>query len=108
MKKKWLIGLGSILGVLLLITMLCHTFKKTNLEPSEEVSSTFKKKVRFEAVPTIYLHGYGAGARSTAGMIAYAQQHNGAHKVLTARISANGKVDLREVGPALLNDHLFK
>ena len=99
MKKKWLIGLGSILGVLLLITMLCHTFKKTSPQPDEEVSSTFKKKVRFEAVPTIYLHGYGAGARSTAGMIAYAQQHNGAHKVLTARISASGKVDLQGSWP---------
>lgn len=99
MKKKWLIGL-SILGLLLITIVLFHAFEQKNSHTAtDEVSSANTEKAHFKATPTIYLHGYGAGARSTAGMIAYAQQHNGAHKVLTARISASGKVDLRGSWP---------
>ena len=95
MKKKWLIGL-SILGLLLITIVLFHTYEQKNSHTAtEEVSSANTKKAYFKATPTIYLHGYGAGARSSAGMIAYAERYNGAHKVLTAKISPAGKVELQ-------------
>ena len=96
MKKKWLIGLSSIFVLLLIITVLFHTYEQKNSHmATEEVSSGNMKKTHFIATPTIYLHGYGAGAHSSAGMIAYAERHNGAHKVLTAKISPTGKVELQ-------------
>lgn len=49
---------------------------------------------RSESIPTLYMHGYGAGARSSNGMIAYASNHQGATKVLTARIDSDGHVTL--------------
>ena len=95
MKKKWLIGL-SILGLLLITIVLFHAFEQKNSHTAtDEVSSANTEKAHFKATPTIYLHGYGAGARSSAGMIAYAEQHNDAHKVLTAKISPAGKVELQ-------------
>ena len=96
MKKKWLIGVSSILGLLLVTIVLFHTYEqKSSHTDTEEVNSGNTKKAHFKATPTIYLHGYGAGARSSAGMIAYAEQHNDAHKVLTAKISPAGKVELQ-------------
>ena len=95
MKKKWLIGV-SILGLLLITIVLFHAFEQKNSHTAtDEVSSVNTEKAHFKATPTIYLHGYGAGARSSAGMIAYAERHNGAHKVLTAKISPAGKVELQ-------------
>lgn len=49
---------------------------------------------RSASVPTLYLHGYGAGANSAKSMMAYAQAHQGATKVLVARISPQGRVRL--------------
>lgn len=49
---------------------------------------------RSGSIPTLYMHGYGAGPRSTDGMINYAVKHQGATKVLVARISSSGNVTL--------------
>ncbi|UQS82428.1 alpha/beta hydrolase [Bombilactobacillus folatiphilus] len=48
-----------------------------------------------ESVPTLYLHGYGAGAKSTDYWINYAKKHDQAQKVLTAVVSPQGKVKLQ-------------
>lgn len=67
MKKKWLIGVSSILGLLLVTIVLFHTYEqKSSHTDTEEVNSGNTKKAHFKATPTIYLHGYGAGARSSA------------------------------------------
>ncbi|MDI6666720.1 alpha/beta hydrolase [Leuconostoc falkenbergense] len=47
---------------------------------------------RSNSVPTLYVHGWGAGARSTNSMIRYAENHDNAKKVLTATISPKGAV----------------
>ncbi|WP_338212286.1 hypothetical protein [Lactobacillus juensis] len=46
MKKKWLIGLSSILVLLLIITVLFHTYEQKNSHmATEEVSSGNIKKL---------------------------------------------------------------
>lgn len=87
----------SILGFLTAIMVIvgltsCRERQSNSAVPSTKVA---KKTSPADNAPTIYLHGYGAGARSTNSMIAYAEQHNYAHKVLTATILKNGKVSLK-------------
>ncbi len=55
---------------------------------------------RSNSVPTLYVHGWGAGARSTNSMIRYAEHYNNAKKVLTATISPEGKVSFSGYWPA--------
>ncbi|MFC6164910.1 alpha/beta hydrolase [Lactiplantibacillus dongliensis] len=52
------------------------------------------------AVPTFYLHGYGASGRSSQSMIAAAQRQKRATKVYTATVSKTGQVTLRGHWPA--------
>ncbi|EHN59044.1 MULTISPECIES: alpha/beta hydrolase [Oenococcus] len=54
---------------------------------------------RAKSVPTLYLHGFGGTANSSNDMIAYAVKHQGATKVLTARVSPFGKVHLQGSWP---------
>lgn len=54
---------------------------------------------RSNSIPTLYVHGWGAGARSTNSMIRYAEQHNHAKKVLTATISPKGEVSFSGYWP---------
>lgn len=49
---------------------------------------------RSKSTPTLYLHGWGASGHSTNSMIAYAEKHNHAKKVLTAIVSRRGNVRL--------------
>lgn len=58
-----------------------------------------EKADRSNNVPTLYVHGWGAGARSTNSMIRYAEKHNNAKKVLTATISPKGEVSLSGYWP---------
>ena len=50
MKKKWLIGVSSILGLLLVTIVLFHTYEQKNSHTdTEEVNSGNTKKAHFKA-----------------------------------------------------------
>ena len=95
MKKKRLLIISIFCIALIAIVGIGLRKQATSQPAKRQTKYDLQKTRRAEATPTIYLHGYGAGAHSTASMIAYAEKHNGAHKVLTARISAAGKVNLQ-------------
>jgi len=53
-----------------------------------------------QAIPTFYLHGYGASGRSSQSMIAAAERQKRATKVYTATVSKTGQVRLQGHWPA--------
>lgn len=53
---------------------------------------TIRNNTRSKVVPTLYLHGWGASGHSTNNMIAYAEKHDRAKKVLKAIVSKKGSV----------------
>lgn len=98
MNKKTFYWLVMGLFLLLIGLGLFSSWHQKQQNPARPSSTTQiqhnQKTSHSDTTPTIYLHGYGAGARSTNSMISYAEQHDSAHKVLTATILKNGQVKL--------------
>lgn len=84
--RRFLTFIGAAVVVILLVIFSIRSFVWGR--PTDQTGD------RSESIPTLYMHGYGAGARSSNGMIAYASRYQGAKKVLTARIASNGSVTL--------------
>ncbi|WEV39512.1 alpha/beta hydrolase [Lactobacillus sp. ESL0681] len=99
-RRKILISSGLLI-LLLIFGGLCWYKAKLPIEnqtyvlQGDRFTSVGKIANRAKSTPTIYLHGWGASGRSTAGMIAYAVKHDHARKVLTVTVQKNGKIHLQ-------------
>ncbi|MDF7639405.1 alpha/beta hydrolase [Lactobacillus sp. ESL0791] len=95
-KRKTIVTL--IIGVFCLLLAagaFCFLRQEKQTYQVDSKADVGKVENRGTVVPTLYLHGWGASARSTNSMIAYAEKHNGAQKVLTATILRDGRVRLK-------------
>ncbi|MDF7682031.1 alpha/beta hydrolase [Lactobacillus sp. ESL0679] len=99
MKKKNWFWLGISVIILLSIGIICWHVVNSRNSYSANTSQVGQVVDRSDSTPTIYLHGWGASGKSTDSMIAYAEQHNHAHKVLTAQVKRDGTIVLRGIWP---------
>ncbi|MFT8566941.1 MAG: alpha/beta hydrolase [Liquorilactobacillus satsumensis] len=89
-RHKWLIFLTCLVAAAIISMLFLIIKSQTHLRTGN----------RSNSIPTLYLHGWGASAKSTNSMINYAQRNQGAKKVLTATVLANGQVELSGDWPA--------
>ncbi|MFB9770265.1 alpha/beta hydrolase [Lactiplantibacillus modestisalitolerans] len=82
-----------VAGVFGLTLVGCGQRAKSTAQTSR-ASTTRKVKRSVAVVPTFYVHGFQGSAKSTNTLIAHAEQHAQAKKVLTATVSADGQVQL--------------
>lgn len=83
MKKK-IVVVSFLLIVVILMTYVVVRINTLKYDT--------KSGDRFNSIPTLYLHGWGAGARSSNSLISYAEKHNNAKKVLVAKVLKSGQV----------------
>lgn len=100
MKKKKIVGVAIIVLLLIVVLATALIWRQQRRVP--------QKADRSNQVPTLYIPGWGAGARSTNGMIHYAEQHDDAKKVLTATISSKGKVSFNGAWPKNIKNPLVQ
>ncbi|WEV50726.1 alpha/beta hydrolase [Lactobacillus sp. ESL0731] len=99
MKKKNWFWLGISIIILLSIGIVCwHAVNGRNSYPAN-TNQVGQVMDHSDSTPTIYLHGWGASGKSTDSMIAYAEKHNNAHQVLTAKVKRDGTIILRGTWP---------
>ncbi|MDF7672651.1 alpha/beta hydrolase [Lactobacillus sp. ESL0701] len=94
MKKKNLFWLGTVI-IILIVGGTISWFHFSQNTPA----NTNQVMDRSGSTPTIYLHGWGASGKSTDSMIAYAEKHNHARKVLTAKVKRDGQISLEGTWP---------
>lgn len=85
MLKKRYFKIVIVVVIVIIVTILWYRHSVGKSDQAVNVDQS-------QYIPTLYIHGWGAGARSTNSMIDYAEKNYNADQVLTVIVSKKGDV----------------